>query len=243
MGGHGASMHALHVLVGQRRPLLSHEAARVLARAQLEAAVLGGGGIDADHGGDEEVGIDAPARLLVLMRLKPSPPGSLKLILSLKRTAGSPKRRPTVPRSFSPSHSLAKPAWKGQKFSTRWSTRSPGRRRLGSKYIMARPGVSGSACTSSVQSEMRRISSASKRPGTVTKPSRRKTPVRDAACTSLESCLIRASSLAKLIATAAPRGPNWMTSALIVPEGSGEVKRKRPTGQKILDRGGSGCDP
>src|SRR6185436_18416770 len=105
--------------------------------------------------------------------LKPSPPGSLKLILSLKSTAGSPKSRDAKPRSLSPSHSAANPAWNGQKFSTRWSTRSPGWSRLGSKYFMDRPGTSGASCTSSVQAEIRRVSSASNSPGITTKPSRR----------------------------------------------------------------------
>ncbi len=77
--------------------------------------------------------------------LKPSPPGSLKLILSLKSTAGSPSSAVVVPQSLSPSHRAAKPEWNGQKFSMRWSTRLPGSSRLGSKYIMQWPGRSGSA--------------------------------------------------------------------------------------------------
>src|SRR5207245_2658601 len=50
---------------------------------------------------------------------------------------GAPPRIVAQPRR------AAKPAWRGQKFSIRWSTRSPGRSKLGSKYFMQRPGTSG----------------------------------------------------------------------------------------------------
>src|SRR4029453_16481263 len=69
-GRYRAATELAHVVVGEGLPLLAQEPARVLASAQLEAAVLGGGGIDADHGGDEQVRVGAPAGLLVLVRLE-----------------------------------------------------------------------------------------------------------------------------------------------------------------------------
>ena len=60
----------------------------MLAGAELETAVLGGGGVDADHGGDEKIGVGAPAGLLVLMGLEAVAAGELEVDLVLEEDGG-----------------------------------------------------------------------------------------------------------------------------------------------------------
>jgi hypothetical protein len=87
---------ASHVVVGERLPFFPDEPARVVSGAELEAAVLGGGGVDADHGGDEEIGVGAPAGLLVLMRLEAVAARKLEVDLVLEedgRLAEEPGHR------------------------------------------------------------------------------------------------------------------------------------------------------
>src|SRR5439155_25782776 len=72
----------------ERLPLLADEPARVVSGAQLEAPVLGRRGVDADHRGDEEVGVGAPAGLLILMWLEAVAAGQLEVDLVLEEDRG-----------------------------------------------------------------------------------------------------------------------------------------------------------
>jgi len=95
LGRHRTGIHAAHVVGGEGRPLIADESPRVVSRGQLQAPVPRGGGIDADHRGDEQVGVGAPARLLVLMGLEAVAPGQLEVDLVLEehgRLAEEPGR-------------------------------------------------------------------------------------------------------------------------------------------------------
>src|SRR5215831_9281115 len=83
-GRHRLRAEAAHVVIGERRPLFADEPAGVVSGAQLEAAVLGCGGVDAEHGGDEQVGVCPPAGLLVLVRLEAAPARQLEVDLVLE---------------------------------------------------------------------------------------------------------------------------------------------------------------
>src|SRR4030095_8989448 len=88
LGGDGTGVEALHVGSGHGGPLAAEEAAGVLTGAELETAILGGGGVDADHGGDEEIGVGAPAGLLVLVGLEAVAAGELEVDLVLEEHGG-----------------------------------------------------------------------------------------------------------------------------------------------------------
>src|SRR3546814_5822632 len=103
-------LHFRHLAAVERRPLVADHSLVVESGGQFEAAVLRRRRIDADQRSDEQIGIAAPAGLLILMRLEAVAPGFLKLILSLNRMAGSPKRSETAQRSLSPSNRSRKPA-------------------------------------------------------------------------------------------------------------------------------------
>ena len=66
----GDEVDAPEVLLRQRRPLGTDQAAGVVPGRQLEASVGLGRVVDRDEGGDEQGRVDAPAGLLVLVRLE-----------------------------------------------------------------------------------------------------------------------------------------------------------------------------
>ena len=85
---HRAAAEAPHVVVGEGLPLLPEQPAGVVAGAQLQAAVLCGGGVDAEHGGHEQIGVGAPAGLLILVGLEAVAAGKLEVDLVLEEHGG-----------------------------------------------------------------------------------------------------------------------------------------------------------
>src|SRR6185312_829021 len=79
--------------LAERLPLVPDESASVVAGGQLEAAVLARGVVDADHRGDEQVRVDAPARLLVLVGLEAVAPRQLEVDLVLEEHRGLAEQR------------------------------------------------------------------------------------------------------------------------------------------------------
>ncbi len=106
--------------------------------------------------------------------VKPPPPGILKLIFSLNKTASSSRSAATMETSRPSRTSDPNPACSPANRSMRDSTRRPGSTRLSSKYTISRPIEGGRADSSSIHAPCAAACSDVKSRGTIRKPSRSK---------------------------------------------------------------------